>query len=834
MKGKHKVLLFLLLIGISHCFFTSCNVNKHLKPNEYLITSNEIILEDKEDVIKEKGTMKYELSKLVQQEVNTKLLWFFRPEVKWHYTSKPIDRAKIESDKWSERVSGKFHRWFLKKFTEEPVLYDTLVMNVTTAQMENYLHNRGYFDATVRAEEKLLDRRKKAVISYIVNPGSPYKIDSILYESNDPELEDKLSWLSQDTYYKHGNLIDLKVYNQEVARVTDSLRNKGYAYFFPSYVQSLETDTTGGSKKLKIYSKINKPADEPSHEKFFIGQINLYPNYKGKDSNSNAFDTLIDGIHYKTADGIIGVKAKVLRKNIFLNSGDLFQQDLIKKTNTQLGALGVYKFINVVQKKSSLKENHIDFDIYLSKAKKQSINFQADINNSQRTLEKNTSISSFLGTVANVSYRNRNTFRGAENIGLTIEGGLEFNLENNDTLINSSDFLGRFDILLPEFIDIPGSLKILSLIKFGNFSVLNRNFYSELKEKGKPIGTISYNLFNLKDFYSYRSIEGSWGYELRRSAREQYRINTIGLTLFRANISPLFEGLFDQNPFLEKVFQEDQLFTGLLFSKFNYIWTGPVSKFGESWQIRFNQEVSGIEAFVVNRIVHKGKKPFDLPGGINFSHFLKGDIDIRYFKKYNDGNILGIKASAGLAVPFGGDSLSVAVPFVKQFSVGGPNSIRAWRIRELGPGEHFDPSIIDPPYFQTGDVKLDFSLEYRFKFIPFFALDGAVFLDGGNVWTLREDPARLGSQLRWRSYLSPNDPSPDPEPIGGNFISQLALGTGFGLRMDFTYVILRFDVGLKLRSPFELASGSHWYVNQWNINNRKDILNYNLALGYPF
>ncbi len=830
MKVRCNLLFIFITALVSLCFLHSCSVKKHLGPTEYLVTSNEVVLNDKENAVGAKSTMKYELSKLIQQDLNSKLLFFFRPEVKWHYTSKPINQEKINSEKWSTRVAGKFHKWFIKKFTEKPVLHDKAIMDATAKQMQNYMQNRGFFDAKVTSAGTLDDKTKKAKIEYIVDPGKAYKVDSLIYESNDTVITNQIDWLQKDSYFSKGELIDLKLYNQDVKRITDSLRNHGYAYFFPSYIQQLEADSSDSKTNLIVYSKINKPVEEDNHKQYYVGKINVYSNYKGKSADAGLRDTFINGIHYKTSDGDLGIKPTVIRKNIFLNSGDLYRQNLIKKTNTQLGALGVYKFINVIQKKSETSDEHIDFDVFLSKSKKQSVNFQADINNSQRTLARNSSISSLIGAVGNITYKNRNTFKGAEIIGVTLEGGIEFNLQNNDTLINSQDILARVDVQLPEFIDIPGTWKLLSSLKFGKFHLINPVFYKELKEKSKPIGTIAYNLFDLKDFYSYKSLEASWGYDLRRSAREQYRINTIGLTLFRADIKRNFQDRLDQNPFLLKIFEEDQLFTGFLFNSFNYIWTGPKSIFGESWQMRFNQEVSGFEAFIANRIVHKGKKPFDLPNDIKFSHFIKGDFDVRYFKQYNDGNILGIRASTGLAIPYGGDSLSVAVPFVKQFSVGGPNSIRAWRIRELGPGSHFDSTILEPPFYQTGDFKFEFSIEYRFKFIPFFAMDGAVFLDGGNVWTLREDPDRLGSQLRWRSYFKPDN----PDPIGGNFISQMALGTGFGLRVDFTYVILRFDVGLKMRSPYKLSSGSNWYFDQWQVDNHKELLNYNLGLGYPF
>ena len=799
------------IITIAFIFFcTSCSVNKHLAEEDYLVAQNQIVLRDTEEAVNEKAQLKYELSQLITQEPNNKFLFFFRPELHWYFTMKP-----------ETEETSKLRKFFRRKFTEAPVLYKRETMEETAVSMENFLMNKGYFDAKVFSNNTL-KKRKKAEITYEVFPGNLYKVDTLIYESKDPTLDSLKNWLSRETLLKSGLPVDVSLYNEEVIRVADSLRNNGYAFFFPANVEPLETDTTGYGYDLTVYNELTKPFNEDKHRKYKIGNINVYPNFNGELGVLHQ-DTVISGIHFKTLDGDIGVKAKLLRKNIYFYQGDFFNQSLITETNKQLNALGIYKFVNIRTNPSQTKDGQIDVDIILSKQAKQDITIDADINNSERFLTNQRNI--FFGNSLNISYLNRNAFNGAERFGISLEEGVEFNLSTPDTLINSLEFTGRLDIRLPEFVDFPGTWKLLSVLKVGDKSLINKNFLRDMRRDGIPTGSISYNSFNLRNFYSYNSISAALQYDLKRSAREKYTITTTGLTVFQSDTEPAFDNILRDNPLLAERLGA-RLISGLLYSELNYLTTTPQSTLGETWQFRFNHEISGAEALLANYIFKGGRVAFDLPNNLEFAHFNKLDFDVRYFKEFKDGNVLGLRTAVGAAFPF--SKFSNSVPFVKQFFVGGPNSLRAWQIRELGPGEFRNPSQIRP-FFQTGDFKFEFNAEYRFKFIPFLNMDGAIFLDGGNIWTLGEDTDRPGSQLLWRAREDANGVL-----VGDNFIDQIALGTGFGVRIDFTYFVLTVDVGLKLLSPYELSDGSRWYFDEYTNGNLNRVINPNLLFGYPF
>ena len=819
MKGIKISTLYVVTAGILLFLCSSCGVNKFLDDDAYLVTKNNIELEDTENKIKEKSEFKYELSTLVSQKPNSRFLLFFKPKLRWYLNAKP-----------QEEVNSKFNGWFRRKFMEPPVLYNRDVMYETSTTMENFLKNKGFFDAKVYPSNTL-KKGKKAHITYKVNPGALYTVDTLILESKDPKIDSLKSWLSENTLMSNGAPVDVNLYNREVSRITDSLRNNGYAFFYPNYVKPLEADTTGWGTGLTIYDEIIKPFDEWRHRPFKVGKINVYVNFNGELGVPHR-DTLIDGLHYRTVDGDFGIKPKVIRRNVYFNEYELFDQSKLNQTNKQLTALGVFKFVNIRTSKSTDQFGAVDIDIILSKLKRQFVDYETDINNSERPLVTNAR-SIFLGTGANVSYLNRNLFGGAERVGLTLEGGVEFNLTDRTRFINSLDLLARLDVQLPEFVDVPGTWKLLSLVKFGKWNLINPKFFKSLKDDGIPIGSLAYNSFIFRDFYQYNSLDASWSYELKTSTRGKYSIRTMGLTLFQSETQSAFQPILDNNPLLIESLGS-RLFTGFLYSGLNYLWTSKQSVLGETWQFRLNHEVSGLETLAANQLFNKGRGKFDLPGDLEFAHFTSLDVDLRYFKEFKDGNVLALRAELGVATPFSG--LSESVPFVRQFFVGGPNSIRAWSIRELGPGEFFPTDVYPPftqppPFVQTGDFKFAFNLEYRFKFIPFFQMDGALFVDGGNVWTLREDTNRPGSQLLWRSQVNS-----EGETIGDNFIDQIAIGTGAGIRIDFTYVIFRFDVGLKTRSPFVNQTGSRWYVDVWGTRDvfRLNLLNYNIALGHPF
>jgi hypothetical protein len=300
---------------------------------------------------------------------------------------------------------------------------------------------------------------------------------------------------------------------------------------------------------------------------------------------------------------------------------------------------------------------------------------------------------------------------------------------------------------------------------------------------------------------------------LPANSHHQYSWDHIGIEVLR----PTFDANLTPSTFLRLSF-DDQLFTGFILRNFNYIFNSRINGFGERWNYRLSSELSGLEVLAANRTWGAlfGKQEWKI-GELNFSEFFRIDQDLTYTRNFSKSVAGAVRFGVGIAQSFGD---SRTVPYVKQFFVGGPSSIRAWRIREIGPGSYLkiDPGTGRPdttqPFFQAADFRFEFNGELRFPIFSYFK--GAVFIDGGNIWTINKDIGRPGSQLKWDSFRN------------------LAIGTGFGVRGDFDYFIIRLDFGLPLRRPYpDIETGSYWVPKLISGMKLKNF-NPNLAVGLPF
>ncbi|MEM1122785.1 MAG: BamA/TamA family outer membrane protein, partial [Bacteroidota bacterium] len=335
--------------------------------------------------------------------------------------------------------------------------------------------------------------------------------------------------------------------------------------------------------------------------------------------------------------------------------------------------------------------------------------------------------------------------------------------------------------------------------------------------------SLGLNCSNWVGFGGFFPPEFSVVYYVRKNPTRLYFIKQLGINVFQPTIGPDGIEIFAENPFLERTFNRNQLFTGILIREFSLDFAGRGTNNNSSWRLLFNSEVSGAEALLVHGIANqfRTEKKNDLRiSELEFAQFGRFDLDGRFFNYLSPTRSFAFRLNAGIAFPFG---TSQDVPYVKQFFAGGPNSIRAWRVRELGPGSYRDPATFPEyrenltPFYQTGDFKFVFSAEYRYLLFRFYGFDwfGSVFLDGGNVWTIKEDPNRPGSGLTTR------------------FWREIALGTGTGISIDFSYFIRRLDLGYKLRNPYPNPLGSYWAGQEFRELGFRGI-NYNLGVGRAF
>ena len=809
---------------------SACNTTKYLGPDEIFLEENKIELKTDQQ-IKKKGNFKYELSTLYKQRPNTSFLFVPR---EWYY-------YKLQDTLDNSNFTKGFKRWRMRQFGEEPVFYDPPLTESTERAMEYYLQSKGYFLAKVQSFYDYTDRKNKKVeVSYEVKPNRQYLIDTVEFASRDTQILNILRAEQRSSFLNPGNPVDVSLYEKETGRIVNLLRNKGYAYFGSNSIASLEADSS--NYKARLILEILLPPNDSIHRTYTVGNLFLYPDYDPTSTGPSRIDTIAEGIYFLGDSTGYKIREKVLLRSLYLKKGDLFRQDNFDRTNRQLNNLGIFRFVTLKAEPDPDIPGQINFRIFLTPNKR--LEFGSD-------LEVNTSNNPFvpgqlLGVSGNVSFRHRNLFRGAESFVSNIEGGVDLNLASlgkmdTTSLISTLDLRVQSNLFLPKFIDFMGFYSLLDKIH-----ILRHPFYSALVDRGATRISMSYNYLDRIELFTLYTLNAGFGYDFRPSNRHRYLINHFGIDYFSPNTTPFFEEkILAINTNLKRSFDK-QLFTSFLFRDFNYTYTGLTNRHGESNSLITQLELSGLEVCLANMLYNAFSKSatpdtftLDLKGGaeIEFSQYVRMEFDFRHYWKLSKGQTMVFRALIGLAAPFG---FSSSVPYAKQFFTGGPQSVRAWNAREIGPGGYLDPLSKDPTtnptlFFQTGEFKLDLNAEYRFPIFTLFGIkyEGALFLDAGNVWTTIPDTSRTYSQLRWTPTYDENNVK-----ISDNLFKYIAVGTGFGLRLDFSYFIFRLDLGMKLRNPYPQTDDQGNLIKEvfWRSPFQQGLrdLNFNLGLGYPF
>lgn len=807
---------------------TACNTTKYLKEDQFLLKKNsvKIIAESK---IKNKSTLQFELSTLYKQKPNTNFLLFFPREWFYFVTQGPEDTTRF--DRWQRRV-----------LAEVPAIYEERLADSTARSMEYYLQYNGYYNAEVIADDRI--RGKKASVSYFVYPHQQFTIDSVFFSSQDTSIAAILEHIKPQTFLRKGSPLTRTLYEQERERISSYLRNNGYAYLYSNYIAPLDADTSVTPKKANVYLEVLTPTADTSHRVYRVGKISIYSQYDPIADESTLHDTLINGFRFVTPNNTFKVKPQVLLNAIFLREGDLYSQENYDKSVRQLSALGMYKFVRIEESPDSLNRGVLNFTVELTRNPRLEVGVDFEVNYTNRST---ASVGNLIGITISPSLRNRNVFRGAEVLVTNFAAGVEVNPSVGDStnrFWNTIDLRAQTEIFLPRFSDYLGIWRGLNSARIAKKSgLITDNFYQLLRESGTTRISLSYNYLLLIDFYRYRLFNASYGYDIRESrgrSTNRYIINHIGIDYLRPKTDTLFREILNNNPFLARSFGR-QLFASFLLRDLTFTRTTRANRAGVSDYFGFSLEVAGAEIWAANSIYNAFALKSDTLtlGDTDFSQYAKLEGAYNWYKAFTPKSSFAARLSLGIARPFG---YTTDVPYVKQFYVGGPNSIRGWTIRELGPGGYVDSLTLDQKnrgrnrllFYQTGDLKLEFNLEYRFPM--FLLLNGAFFLDGGNVWTLRYDTDRPGSQFLFRAKRLENTKA--TYPINDAFYKQIALNGGFGIRLDLSYFIIRLDAGIKLRSPYPISpngesvsASDYWYsFKGWGI---KDI-NFNLGLGYPF
>jgi len=785
---------------------SSCKTRKYLKDGETFLKENEIVFTDKQNVDNWRN-LKYELSTLAYQKPNSKVFWV--PRRYFYYKVENPNKRKIErrARKDAKRIAkGKdkkkrnFSNWIRKSIAEEPAIYDKDQADATAKKMEQYLYERGYFNPKVEFEPPV-PKKQKTVVTYEVTTNERYYFDTLSYSSKDTAIHQILQEIKEESIIESGAPVDKTLYDGEIRRITQHLKDNGYANFFTNYIPPIEGDSTG--QKVNAEFRVLLTKDSAAHQIYTIGDVYVDLLFNPRDTSTIRNDTIIDGIHFLSTNPDYYINPKAITPKIFFRKNDLYQLSNLEKTRKQLGELDIFQFVELKRIPHPELENVLNYEIRLIPKKRMEGGIDFEVNRS--TIITNSR--SFLGLATSLNYTNRNIFKGGEVFTARAEGGVEINPAADTLSIFSSWNLNLGgDLYFPKLMDHPlGTTKLVRK--------LSPSKYDILVERANTKASLNYNVISAVNQYRINIFAGSWGYEWRNRKNGRFLFNQMGVNFLDPIFSENFRiNVLSLNPFLQRSLTE-QLFTGFIARDFTAILQSNVDKKGRSWFFRGNVEQSGAEIAAVNGIYNTLSSQIEtdtfrfLGNKYEFSQYLRLELDGRFNWQRSASRSWAFRTHVGIATPF---AFSNDVPYTKQFSVGGPTSMRGWIIRELGPGSApTSSSTVGTAFFQTGDLKLEMNAEYRFNI--FWVFKGAIFLDAGNVWAIGPD-----------------------ERKGANFnLNEIAVSGGLGLRMDASIFLLRLDFGYKLREPIPDGTGRYWRVRTPSDFKWKDW-NPNLAIGYPF
>lgn len=828
-----------LLLFIIPFVFSACNPARKLKVGEHLLAKNRIV--DKDTKLN-----RADIANCIKQKPNRKIFKMFRFHLWLHnlVNEDRVKRRRVARDKKNDlknerRVakgkSAKVYSWKLNgermlDISEAPAVYDSLQTEISRRQIKSLLNKKGYFISTV-SDSVFYTRRKEAEVFYKIKASAPYTINDVEYQIPDTLLKYYVFVDTSKTLIKKGDNYDEDVFDKERDRITGELNNNGYYLFTKDYIH-FEWDSIANRKvnltlRIKNFaSKYREDSDsivESPHKRFYIKNIFIRTDYVSKKADTLAIDTIRadgygknslekDAPYYILHTEKLKYKTRVILNSVFIRKGELYQFKNVEDTYKRLQEIKAFKSISIHFVPTEVDK--LNCFIQLSPILKQSYSIEAE--------GKNTSGN--LGVGGNIVYQNRNLLRGAELFELklkaTVEGTNTFN--NVSSQFNTKEFGPEANIYIPRF-----------LIPF-KFNDTREDRLKRANPKTIFTGSFTYQhrpyyINSEPNFYTRYITNLSFGYAWKQSAKIKHTISPLVINIVKVDKLP------ELTTFLTSTVKNIYIlnsFTNHLSTSTRYTFTyneQDLNKRQNFSYFKLNAESSGnilrgsynvINSIQPNTLAKDSTGSYQM-FGVVYSQYVRTDIDFRYYFNRNEINKVVVRFAAGIGKPFANFT---TLPYERSFFSGGSNGIRAWQARTLGPGSYSNNGQTN--FDQYGDGQLEGDIEYRFKMVK--QLYGAVFVDGGNTWLRQPDASRPGGDFQY-----------------DRFYKEIAIGSGIGIRADFNFFIIRFDLGVKLRDP-QFATDSRWVIQNYNNYDWRAqfsdshngqayrFLAYNIGIGYPF
>lgn len=774
-------------------FFAACNPARRIADNEFLLRKNKI----KAQVARIDN---YDLEEIIKQKPNRRILSLVRFHLAVHNIA-------------NNGKDTRFRNWLMNTIGEAPVILDSMMIENSVSQISLYLEKKGYFNNEVDYEVKLV-RPKEAVVTYSINGNEPHYIRKLTFEIEDDAIRKLYNDLRGKDNIAKGDVFDIEQLETERRFLTDALRNRGYYFFNKEYI-TFEVDTSPSKNLLDIVMRVKKVSrkldefgdetEEVPHEKFRFGKIFINTQYQPRQSPLQEMDTLSFRDYFLLYNNEMEINPKLIANSLFIHPNQIYQADKVEQSYRKLSDLGVYRSVNFKFELSDDDPNSLDCFIFLSPAKKQSVSAETGWSNTGGN----------QGIALTLNYGNKNSFKGAELFQASLYGGLEVQTtlltNENDEIIESIPF-NTVEVGPQVSLFIPKFLLPIDQDKFSKSS------------NAKTVLTSSYNYQRRPD-YTRTIADIKLQYRWRENIFKTHQIGVADISFIKIDKSAAFEQrLIELN---DRFLQTS--YTDHLIPATHYTFTYNSQRNATQRNVLFYKGNLELAGNLLRTISKAAGAQQDVNGdynlfGIRFAQFVKIDNELRHYHRFNIHRTMAYRFMAGVGLPLA--NLEV-LPFEKSFFAGGANDMRAWQARSLGPGSYLD---FENRFDKIGDVRLEGSMEYRFGLKSL--LEGAAFVDAGNVWLLNPDSLRPGGHF---------DPS--------RFAREIAIGGGFGMRFDFTFFIVRLDAGLQVKDP-ALPEGERWIFQPKDIYNEaaaefhklngteftsyRPRINFNLGIGYPF
>ncbi|MDD6211275.1 MAG: BamA/TamA family outer membrane protein [Bacteroidales bacterium] len=760
------------------CFtLAACSTTKYVPEGQFLLDKVNLEIDDK-------SVNKKDVRNSIRQLPNMEFLG--------------IAKTTLMIYSLSNRDSSRWFSKLLRKLGDPPVILDTTLVERSNHDLRLTLINKGYTDATVSSEVKT--KKKKAVVTYTVEAGLPFRIreygriipDTAIAKIVEREMQrpprnifKSRSNTYKGTLIKPGDLFDRNILDEERQRIASGLRRSGYYGFGKNNLGYL-ADTTVAFKEadITLYTQLaNDSVPTEQYKKYRIGQVFVYTGFDPLTNPESNPASIRDTIQFRNINIVRGkgdrLRSSILWRNNYIEPGSLYNERRVEQTYSAYAGLRALKSSNI--RFSEYMENDsamLKCSILTIPGKK--MGFGIDL--------EGTNTAGDLGVASIFTYQHRNLFKGSEVLALKVRGAYE--------AITSNDINNFFEIGGEASINIPTVV----------FPFLSANTRKRLKASTEF--AISYD-YQTRPEYDRTLTSGSWKYiwqnRFATADRHTFRLLDIDY-VYLPRLESSFRDSLPANTVLFNYTNQFIVSTGYSFFSTN---ENPYNKARNKYALRASIELAGN---ILNGLTRLLSTPTDDEGaytlfGIPYAQYAKGDIDFSRTITLSPRSSLAFHTGLGIAVPYSNSSV---IPFERRYYAGGSNGLRGWSVRSLGPGG-YQPTDSTTFYEQTGDIKLELSIEYRQKIFNRVELAG--YIDAGNIWTIRDYPAQPDGVFRF-----------------DKFYKQIALSYGIGLRLDFDFFLVRFDTGFKAYDPSRRGP-DRWAIRRFNFT---DNFAWHFAVGYPF